>query len=329
MTAKLSRERALLRAAYNESDFAAVEHQDKPDFVLRHHGQPTSFGVEVTDIFETEADARVRGHPEYVSRLLAGGRHMHRDDLEILQVGSVTVRAQDGTVKADNVPAILRKSPTYVQHYEAVAAALLRKDARVEQYRPGLSHVNLVVGDRFGPAPEVAADGAYAAAEVLIPPLRDALLSTGFREVFLVSTNVGRQSISRPLQQLLLLDTFYMFCAACESFPGDSVDGPDLELSDLVPTFVHVLSGSGMRVGLARHTRDSMCATYRGAGVALTEAGVELLDFHDLPIPASVPLPALRVSEASVAMLREHYEAFRSANRFSCALARDPGNETT
>ena len=71
MTAKPDRERASLRLVYDEEKFALVEHRDEPDFVLQHHGDHLPFGVEVTDLYETESDARAQLHPTYISDLLA------------------------------------------------------------------------------------------------------------------------------------------------------------------------------------------------------------------------------------------------------------------
>jgi hypothetical protein len=145
MTLKYARERALLQTVYDEEEFAVVKHQDSPDFVLQHRGAVTSFGVEVTEVFETEADARVRAYPDYIGRLLAGDRHIHRDDLEVLKVTRVSIHAPDGSLKSGNVPAIFRQAPTNQQHYEAVADRLMRKDTRIDTYSKGLSHVNLIL----------------------------------------------------------------------------------------------------------------------------------------------------------------------------------------
>lgn len=69
---KPQRERELLRAIYNAGEYASVEHGDSPDFLLRRHHVNSRFGVEVTEVFDSDADARLRFHPDYVTSLLAG-----------------------------------------------------------------------------------------------------------------------------------------------------------------------------------------------------------------------------------------------------------------
>jgi hypothetical protein len=321
MTLKYARERALVQTVYDEEEFAVVKHQDSPDFVLQHRGAVTSFGVEVTEVFETEADARVRAYPDYIGRLLAGDRHIHRDDLEVLKVTRVSIHAPDGSLKSGNVPAIFRQAPTNQEHYEAVADRLIRKDTRIDTYSKGLSHVNLILADHFGPAPELGSDGQYSTADILIPSLRAALLRTRFQEVFLISTNGSDRRVYRPLQQLMLLEAFFTFCKACQSFTGG-----DFEVADLIPLFVHTYRDSGMALEVRPYKDGLQCVTYRGAGVTLGQSGIQILDFHDHSLPASIPVPALRFSSPVLGAFAAYHAEFAAGNAFVTALAVDAGD---
>ena len=73
---KHKRERAIFQMVYDEGVFESVSQQETPDYVLRHPGSHSSFGVEITELYETEADARIIHHPRYLSELLAGGTQM-------------------------------------------------------------------------------------------------------------------------------------------------------------------------------------------------------------------------------------------------------------
>lgn len=98
------------------------------------------FGVEVTEFYDTESDARARNHPTYVSDLLAGGGHMHKDDVSVLSVARVSIQGPDGVVKQTDVSAILRELPTYDDKAKQLAAAIAKKDEDVATYEPAMSH---------------------------------------------------------------------------------------------------------------------------------------------------------------------------------------------
>jgi len=316
MTDRLRRERAILRLVYDEGEFVSVEPQDVPDIVLRHPGSTASFGVEVTELYQTESDARITRHPRYVSELLAGGVHMHRDDIAILDVASVSIRDKDGVLKQSDVPAIVRQLPSHADHAAALASTIRRKSLRVGDYEVGLSHVNLIVHDRFdmpfGP------DSEYAVGEVVTRELRLALMETQFREVFLVSSTRNGQLIYRPLRMLLLLESFYLFLGALVSFEERPAEiGPD----DLAPLFVHAMQASEMTVGLAGDPGDHQYAFYGGAGIRHEAGQISILDFADHPLPAPAELPSNPYPAAVWRAFVEHHRLFVDSNAFICELA--------
>jgi hypothetical protein len=320
---KRERERALFGAVYEDASFAEVTHGDAPDFVLRRHPAEAAFGVEVTEVFETGTDARVRFHPTYVSHLLTGGRHMHRDDVDVLQLTAVTIHDADGKLKAEHVPAIVRKAATSEQRYGAIAKSVTRKTLQAANYRGDLSHINLIIGDCFDTSNDgVAADGEYAVPDLLVPALRAALLQSPFREVFLVGETLDGQRRYRPLQQLLLLEAFFLFCAACRSFPGALEGGADFQFSDVIPLFVQIQRGSGMRLWTAS-VGGSLVAMYRGAGARLEGGSVGIVDFGDHPSPAPAAVPPPRFDPEVVAALEGYSATFTAKNRFRTVLAMD------
>ncbi len=316
MSNKLQRERAILRKVYDEAPFASVESQDVPDFVLRHRGSESSFGVEVTALYQTESDARVTHHPHYVSELLAGGSHMHRDDAGVLDVASVDIRDKDGLLKQSNVLAIVRQLPSHADHAAALASTIRRKNLRVGDYERGLSHVNLIVHDcydmPFGPDPE------YAVSEVITPDLRSALEDTQFREVFLVSSTHERQQIFRPLRMLLLIESFYLFVGALASFEAHPYD---LESSDLAPLFVHAMQATEMTIGLATDPGGYQHACYGGAGIRVEGDQISTVDFFDHALPAPAELPTNPFAGPVWGELITHHRLFVESNAFVCQVA--------
>ena len=92
------RERKILRRVFDESGFAIVDEDESPDFVLA-----TRFGirvgVEVTELYRSQSDARVTRIPGYFDELISGPRFRHRDDVETIRVVDIEIQspAGDGT----------------------------------------------------------------------------------------------------------------------------------------------------------------------------------------------------------------------------------------
>jgi hypothetical protein len=312
---KAERERAGLDQVYRAHEFESLQHGDRPDFVLRHRGADTAFGVEVTELYETEADARVELHPGYIPDLLAGGRHMHRQDPLVLKVEKVQLQDKDGNLKAADLPAIIRKIPSAHEHARAIAELLRRKTQQAAGYRQDLSHVNLLIVDHL--RAQRRPGDTYPTNELLVPDLKEALVVSPFREVFLVSMDNDWRHY-RPLQMLILVESFELFLGALAAFES-SAALPDL--ADVLPLFVHTVKTMGAELRLGRYANDSECAVYRGCGVRLGPDTLRVLDFADHDAPPAVPAPAPVWSAELVSAFMEHHARFVEANVFKVGLA--------
>jgi hypothetical protein len=139
---KAQREQLAVRSIYDEAEFPVFIHQDRPDFVLGFATDGPRFGVEVTELFQTEANARLLHVPDYVTRLFEGEPHMHKDDISVLNVVRVAIHDKEGNLKQSDVPAVIQETPPPIVHREAIAEAIRAKDAKIANYETGLSHIN-------------------------------------------------------------------------------------------------------------------------------------------------------------------------------------------
>jgi hypothetical protein len=314
---KEEREWAALRLIYNERTFASIAHHDPPDpdFVLRHHGAVQSFGVEVTDLYETESDARAAQHPDYIVQLLAGEPPMHKDDATVFEVVPVDLQDSEGNLKAAGIPAIVRPIPPPERRSEAIAAVLERKSAQARGYPAELGHTNLIIVDRFG----VGHEGPvrYSTRELFIPDLRTALAATPFREVYLTGLS-GKSRVYRPLQLLLFVEAFEFFLGALESFLPEL---STLAEAAIVPLFVQLTSEAAWDVRLGPSGDGRICALYRGVGITYSDDGIKLLDFRDHDLPPSMEVPASTLGRGDLAAFKAHYATFAEGNHFMTELA--------
>ncbi|MDP9226259.1 MAG: hypothetical protein M3P18_20960 [Actinomycetota bacterium] len=314
---KKRRERDILRLVYDEAEFLDVREQENPDFVLRRAGSAIGFGVEVTELFETESHARVRVHPRYVSELLAGSSVMHKDDLVNLEVKRVTITNPDGREKAKDVPAIIRPTPTRAAHIMGLHEVLERKDKRIAEYLPGLTHVNLIVLDRFdrdwGPADDIRSE------DLLTSEMREALYGTGFREVLFVTHVAPDKRRVVPLRMLLLVSELYLFYGAVAAFES----GEEITTSDqLIPAFVDYMRREGRPILLAE-IEGSLAAQLGNAAIGLDEHRLRIFDHADFalaePVAHDVPIDAYLMGKP----FREFHRQFASAHTFVSPLAFD------
>jgi len=312
---KAEREFKALALVYRTEEFESSRHGDRPDFVLRHHGADRGFGVEITELYETQADARAELHPAYIADLLAGRPHMHKDDVSLLKVEKVQLHDKDGNLKAADLPAIIRKKPPIDKHARAIVALLRRKTEQAVGYRQDLTHINLLILDRLG-AQRRPGD-SYSTSDLLVADLKEALIASPFREVFLVSTDHDWR-VYRPLQMLHLLESFELFLGALASF---ETNAPEPELDDVLHLFVQTVKTMGTELHLGRYPNDALCAVYRGSGVALGPDAVRVLDFADRNQPPPAPSEPPIWSSEVVSAFMEHHSRFADTNAFIVGLA--------
>lgn len=318
---KADREQWLFRAVYDPAAHHSVVHQDRPDFVATRRPGARQFGVEVTELHRTEADARLLHHPTYFTELLAGTRRMHADDPATLGVSTVTVSDKDGNVKHEGLQVLIRQNPTEAEHSNALAALIRAKDAKASQYQSGLSHVCLVVLDTFEAGAEPEAE--YSTAHLLGPELRAGLSASRFDEVFLVAPDSDGVLWHRPLRMLLLFEAFQLFTGALDSYDGPL---PDLQRSDAAGWFAAVTDLPGVVLG-ADPWKGPHRAYWGRYAVRCGESSTEVLDNYDLgvavqPVPGAPPtIPADILGPLSA-----HVREFSRSQMFSCELwLRAPG----
>jgi hypothetical protein len=240
---------------------------------------------------------------------------MHRDDIEILGVSTAEIRDKDGNVKAQNVPAIMRPSPSLEVHSSAIADVVDRKNARFATYKRGLSHVNLIVVDHFDGRRGFGEE--YNATQLLASELRRALREGGFREVFLAARTPADTWAIRPLQMLRLLESFCLFLGAVVAFD----EAPeDLGHEHLAPLFVRAFQHRDLDLYFSDDDEQQPCAVHRGVGINHSGDDIGILDFHDFPPPPATTPPPVPFTDDAMRRLVSHLDVFMEQNTFTTGL---------
>lgn len=273
---KRANEWSILRTVYDVEECAGVEQSERPDFLLTKNGHgAVPFGVEVTELFRNQADARSVRHPDYLDALFRGGPHMHKDDKDALPLVFMRISDSNGHVTHESVPGILTAAVPEEDHRRALAATIESKGAR--GYAVDGGHVDLIIRDRYFPSGEALPD-EYSVTALLGDGVRAALVGSPFQEVYLISISRERQQVVRPLIQLMLAERFFLFGRAIEGALGR----PDIDQQwKYVQAFAEYVESEGIAVELLE-LEGLPVAAYRSSAVGLgTDWGVQILDFDD------------------------------------------------
>jgi hypothetical protein len=202
-----NRERAILNLVYQQDEFHEIDSSECPDFCIRKNKQAPQFGVEVTEFYLSETDARVRNIPEYITEILEKGRYRHKDDKALLPVCTATL-SREGE-PGQQIEGIFRRLPPANEYADLVAQLIRDKSGKLSRYAAGLDHTNLIIFDTEHPLHRIEPTGIYG--YFFTSDLIAALRATGFREVHFVTKLATQGWVYIPLKMGLLLSELYAF----------------------------------------------------------------------------------------------------------------------
>lgn len=307
-------ELAVLQTVYDVTKFNAVRHQDRPDFVLSYGG-PSSFGVEITVLYENDSDARIRNIDGYLQDLWNGKPHKHKDDIDVLKAGPVTIFDKDGNVTATGIPAVMVDVTNFPSLPDLIAQRIQHKTTRFDEYARGLTHVNLIIYERTrGAAPK--ADEVYRSHLFLSDAVRSALNASSFNEVFLVSTDVDHNQVVRPLRVLTLLEAGYGFMQSMSGTPSEIVEAFD----DVHLLFIATCKRLGLDLKFVHSERAGTFAYFGGAGIQFNSQGMQIYDGNNIPPPSASEPPDFAIAADEAMPLIEQNVEFFADKAFSSAF---------
>ncbi|MGB8211473.1 MAG: hypothetical protein WCF69_28525 [Mycobacterium sp.] len=312
-------ELALLRVVYDTKHYRAVRHQEEPDFVLSD-GSGTGFGVEITEIYESESDARLQNIDGYMQGLWDGKPHRHRDDVEVLKTGPATLLDKDGNVKATNLPIVMISATNMPSLPSLLAERIWRKETRFSEYKRDLTHVNLIIHDRtHGQAPKV--DEPYDSRVFLSDAVRSALNASRFSEVFVVSTDDDNKRVYRSLRALVLLEFGYGYVQSMREAIPESVEMHD---DDIHILFYETCRGLGLDLDFVRDEQARPHVYFGGVGIRFDSEGIRIYEVSNFPPPAANEPPTFTMpAERAESLIRRNVEFF-SDKVFTSAYGHPP-----
>jgi len=298
------RERAILRSVYRADEFPEVltSARERPDFVLRRNDLREPFGVEVTELYQSDSLARFTRHPTYGKDLLDGGRHIHKDDVTALKV--VTAQHRRGETDLGPIEAIIVPKLATQEYGDLLRSRIVEKSRRAAGYDSSLRHINLLVYDLTGTFRGWSRSDASTV--IAKTTSYDAIAASPFRELFVVTSVEGGEWVVVPLKQHLLLAYAYAFDAAYS--PGAPDDTSATEWFDAFATFM-----SERLIHVFRHLGGTgePAVAYGNTSIGIRPGeDVSVYDHAELPLPEDaheVPNSG-RFSEEVHETFRRHLE---------------------
>jgi hypothetical protein len=101
--------------------------------LVKRNGK-TILGIEVTDYFQSESDARLKNIPDYAGNLLAQRKYRHKDDKLRLPVKRVTYVPQGDKSRGREIDAIMIEHPSLAERIEKLVRIVNTKEARYPTY---------------------------------------------------------------------------------------------------------------------------------------------------------------------------------------------------
>jgi hypothetical protein len=326
---KRAQETAILEMAYDLSRFHSVTPRERPDFALAHGVGSKPFGVEVTQLFIHESQARFNLIPGYAHRLWFGGTHLHKKDVKVLQSVTVEVKDKEGNVRHTDLPAVIMEN-TDVAAFRSGLCEVIRTKAAKGYDADELTHLNLVILDWF----HLKFDASeYLTDRFFDDDVRAALTECPFREVFLIIYNTARAEDDDsdepvrpdariiPLQQLLAMERFYvtghMIDKECHGTLGDVA-----ELNRLAIDLVSRVQGYGEPV----ECEGRPFLRYRDTLVEVSEQGMQVRDSADYELS---DYPIIAIPDRMGPEVEERVTAEVNANVFGFGFAKPVNRPST
>lgn len=212
-------ERANLVKVFGDWAENARDHE-RPDFLLATPSGE-SLGVEVTSIYSSNSDAKVKRLDGYSEALLKRTLGVHRADQHNLQVDDITLLHSDGSV-VDTVTAIIQKMPSPVECMRLLFARIADKQDKIADYLQACARIDLIIADESSLFRHRAHEDFYRRNQPLVP--RKRLLSSPFREIYLVTGTLDLQEVWVPLIGNALASDCYAYLSLLSDEMSQSED---------------------------------------------------------------------------------------------------------
>jgi len=212
---KKDKERKILSNLYDIGLYEVLE-SEEPDFIMKYRNEESFFGVEITEYYYNETNARMDNIEGYFSSLLDGGDFLHKSDRKELDVSDITLISNDG---AENVvKAIASKVPSTSENISKLIENIRSKNKKYRNYEKTLRHINLIVNntEHF-----LCLHERKNLFHVLFTPeFVNAIIESSFHEIYLLTLAMDNVRLKIPLKLTLFVSEYMLYQDAFFEYYG-------------------------------------------------------------------------------------------------------------
>ena len=183
-------EREILRFVYGILDDRQLIDFESPDFLVRKDGVAV-LGVEVTEYFDNDTETRLRKIPGYARELIESRKFRHKDDKLNIRVEQVIYLPGGDQAKAKPIIAIIHEPLHLARRLDLLSDLVNAKSTKIPAYLGNVPEVDIVINDPSFAFRFEDYNSFYHS--IGTSGLRQTILQTAFREIFLI-TRAGRRS---------------------------------------------------------------------------------------------------------------------------------------
>jgi len=187
-----------------DNDFAILAYE-RPDILVLAN-ENVVLGVEITEIYSHESDAKLKNLDGYAVGIIKGTKRIHKSDSDVISVDQASILDDSGNEK-DAFKAIFKKMPSLKESVVILESAITKKEDKTDKYLLSCPRIDLIIEDSshlFG----------YECFEEFYRPFsalfkRELISKSKFREIYLCTRRRENEKIFLPLKgNLFLSDCF-------------------------------------------------------------------------------------------------------------------------
>lgn len=207
-------EKWILDMIFQESDITKSE---QPDFIIKKSNSIV-FGVEITQLFFDESNARVHCNPKFFDSINKDGTLSNKKDESNLKVVTLTSIPKTKDEKPITVKGIVNKNPPNIPDIlNRLCEVIETKDLKFEGYNKDLSYIDLIIFDYEHPfISRKAINFNYRL--LYIDRLKKAVVNTNFREIYLITQFDTNELEYIDLRTEYFIEMFYLYNNATGKF---------------------------------------------------------------------------------------------------------------
>jgi len=313
-------EELILKTVYDKDQLSEIIPTEQPDFMIRNNAEKSFWGVEVTEFYYSESNARLRKIDNYFSEIFDEQQYRHKDDIENLRLQDMTYISKDRKEKK-KIKGIFHELPKPNVYVDMIADVIKKKDNRFKAYDKKLTHINLIILDTesrlFG------LEAKNLSSYFVSPKFREIIYSSPFREIFLITKIEDNRHVFVPLVLLIILGELFAFNSLIISDYHSCAP----TIPDELKLFTQYLNSKSRNnsTALIRDKEKDHEVLYRGYGFQILEGNKpNIHDYKDRALPEDANLIDQTFSEIIPdEMFNRKMNDFWQNNRFQCGLIFD------